>query len=84
MVKTISTTRKIHAILLNVKINQPKLVSMCVHLTQWRIAMGLSLPPTPFKNKFFIMLGRNGGFCETVGPDIRNAGILTYTIKVLV
>ena len=28
-VKTVSISRKINAILLNIKINQPKLVSMC-------------------------------------------------------
>jgi len=31
MVKTISTPRKINAILLNIKINQPKLVDVCIY-----------------------------------------------------
>jgi len=37
-VKTISTPRKINAILLNNKINQPELVSMCGYIlaTNWQ------------------------------------------------
>jgi len=31
MVKTIGTLRKINTILLNIKVNQPKLVIMCVY-----------------------------------------------------
>jgi len=31
MVKTISTPKKINAILLNIKINQPKLVDVCIY-----------------------------------------------------
>jgi len=38
MVKTISTPRKIHAILLNIKMNQPKVVDMCgfILATNWQ------------------------------------------------
>jgi len=32
MIKTISTPRKINAILLNIKLNGPKLVSMCGYI----------------------------------------------------
>jgi len=32
MVKTISTPKKINAILLNIKLNRPKLVSMCEYI----------------------------------------------------
>ena len=38
MVKTISTSRKINAILLNIKLNRPKLVTMCGYIlaTNWQ------------------------------------------------
>jgi len=45
MVKTISTPRKINAILLNIKINQPKLVDMCGYTlaTNWQNFMKIYL-----------------------------------------
>jgi len=36
MVKTIDTPGKVKAILLNIKINQPKLVNMCGLQTKWQ------------------------------------------------
>jgi len=40
MVKTISTPRKINAILLNIKLNRPKLVSVCGYILaiNWKIS----------------------------------------------
>jgi len=37
MVKTIGTTRKINTILLNIKTNRPKLVSVCVDVNWQKI-----------------------------------------------
>jgi len=55
VVKTVTTPRKINAILLNIKVNRPKLVNMCGYTleTKWQnFTKTFSLPKWKYCKKF--------------------------------
>jgi len=77
-VKTISTPRKINAVLLNIKINQPKLVDVCGYIlaTNGENFTEIYLAQVKILQKVFF-LGGATFLTHTVPADIRSASSLT-------